>query len=72
MSNQIGYRVVSTFVGPEQVLRWTIQQLADDDSECKWRNSVIKGVNFFTTSDRAVERMNQLVCDRVLHGQEIK
>lgn len=67
MSNKLGFRVVSTFVGPEQSLRWKVQQLADDDSEAKWVSVVygLSSINLFEKAKDAVKEMRFLIAQRI-------
>lgn len=62
MSNKLGFRVVSTFCGPEQDLRWKVQQLADDDSEAKWKDASLgRQINLFEEVKNAIYCMNAMI-----------
>jgi len=62
--NQIGYRVVSTYVGPRNLLRWKVQRFAEE-GESRWEDFALTGINLFETTDEAIGAMNErIVRDR--------
>jgi len=62
-SSQIGYRVVSTYVRGDNLLRWKVQQYSEE-GESRWCDSAFHGINFFNTASEAVKKMEELLLRR--------